>query len=220
MDYFGDESGHLRSVLKGHCEVCVVAVVAGDRVACGRCPTKAVRRIDDISEAKWNDLLDHQKRRLFECFADNEHLSFGYATFTQEQLQSLTKYHLLYQDVSFPPDWDLALTGYAYGEVLFEMGAPDEQLSTFTFDRIASTPQCKAVAEHVHHFVPGTKVYFEGSRKSSGIQAADCLAGAVAEDIKRGTDWLRYLNGHDVYECSPASLVQLENDLSKHRTGP
>lgn len=194
----------------------MVAVVAGDHIACAQCPKRAVRRISDISEAKWNTLLETQKRRLFECFADNEHLSFGYALFTRDQLHTLENYHLLYQDVNLSPAWDLALEGYAYGEILFEMGAREEHRCIFTFDRIASKKQSEAVAQHVRHFVPDTKVFIEGSRQNAGIQAADCLAGAVAEDFKRDTNWLDYLSDHDLVECSPASLVQLENDLTSY----
>lgn len=220
MDYFGDESGHLKGVLQGDCEVCVMAIVGGDRVSCGRCPKKTVRNITDVCEAKWNDLLEVQKRRLFECFSDSDHLEFGFATFNREQLESLDKYHLLYQDVNLPPTWDLALAGYAYGEILFEMGADDDTHSTLTFDRISSKTQSQKVADHVTQFVSPSQVFIEGSRKASGIQAADCLAGGVAEDIKRGTDWLSYLNDDRIIECSHASLIQLENDLTSYSTAP
>jgi len=214
MDYFGDESGHFKGVLQGNCEVCVVAVVAGDRISCGSCPKKTVRRIDDIPEAKWNDLMEHQKRRLFECFADQDHISFGYATFTQDQLYTLENYHRLHQDVEFPPAWDLALKGYAYGEILYEMGADTEDISVFEFDRVASKKQSEAVVEHIHSFVPGTNVFYKGSRKIAGIQAADCLAGAVSEDLRKGTDWLSHLTDQEVVECSETALIQLENDLT------
>jgi len=219
MDAFGDASGDLRGLLNGDCEVYVAAVVAGDRMACGRCAKKAVRQIDDIAEAKWNDLLPKQKRRLFECFADNDYLEFGYAVFTAEQLQSLRLSHLLYQDVHLPPDWDLALEGYAYGELLFELGAKDER-TVFAFDRVASTPQSEAVEEHVQHFVENAMTDYVGSRRSSGVQSADCFAGAVAEDIKSDTDWLSYIDDENIYEQTHMSLVQLEHRLEEFDAGP
>jgi hypothetical protein len=220
MDYFGDESGHLRSVLQQEAEVCVIAVVGGDRVSCSRCPKQAVRNVTDIDEAKWNDLLETQKRRLFECFAENDHLQFGYARFTREQLKSVNNDYLLFQDVDLPPAWDLALSGYAYGEILFDMGALDERRSVFCFDRISSQKQCEAVADHVSEIVPDTKVTYEGSKQVDGIQAADCLAGAVAEDYKRDTDWLGYLDDEDVVQANYMSLAKLEADLHGYDTAP
>lgn len=213
MEYFGDESGHFKGVLNQDCEVCVLAVVAGVRIDCQRCAKKTVRRIDDIPEAKWNDLLDHQKRRFFECLSEQDELQFGYAVFDREKLHSMDEYHLLYQDIDLPPAWDLALAGYTYGEILYEMGAPDEQRAILEFDRISSKKQCEAVVEHVEHFVPSANIFFDGSRQNHGIQTADCLAGGIAEDIKKGTDWKDYLDSDSLYECSSTSLIQLERDL-------
>jgi len=215
MDYFGDVSGDLRGLLNQNSKVVVVGVVAGDQVSCGRCPKQAVRRVDDIQEAKWNDLTDIQKRRLFECFADQDDLEFGYAVYDRDRLHSMDKYHYLYQDVSFPPDWDLALTGYAYGELLFEMDSPGDQRAIFTFDRVASKPQSKAVKKHVEEFVPDTNVFVGGSQQSGGIQAADCLAGAVAEDIKRDTDWIDHLDRESITTATYTSLAKLETLLAK-----
>jgi len=39
--------------------------------------------------------------------------------------------------VNLPPDGTLALEGYAYGELLFEMGATEEH-TVFAFDRVSS----------------------------------------------------------------------------------
>lgn len=221
MDYYGDASGHLRGLLNGACDVYVAAVVAGDRISCGRCPKQAVRRIDDIPEAKWSDLLEVQKRRLFECFAENEHIKFGYALFTRDQLQRLKLSHLLYEGVNLPPAWDLALEGYAYGEILFEMDAKeDRRPPNFTFDRVASKAQSEDVSDHVEHFVEDIRPFIKGSRKSPGIQAADCFAGAVAEDYKSGSDWLNLLDGQEVIECSSISLLQLEHLLHEYDAGP
>jgi len=220
MDYFGDESGHLKGVLQGDCEVCVIGIVGGDRVSCASCPKKTVRNIDDIPEARWNDLMDHQKRRLFECFADNDYLEFGYAVFDRDRLHTMDNYHYLYDDVCLPPAWDLALAGYAYGEILYEMDADQEQIATFTFDRISSKKQSEKVAAHFETFVPGVDPFIKGSRQSPGIQAADCLAGAVAEDIKSDTEWLDYLDDDLITKATYTSLAKLEHDISVHESGP
>jgi hypothetical protein len=216
MDAFGDVSGGFRGLIKGHCPVVVVGVVIGDRIAAGRCPNKTVRTVEDIPEAKWNDLTETQKRRHFECFGENEHLRFGYARFTSNHLHSLKNHYLLHQDVSFPPAWDLALTGYAYGEILFEYDAREERRVIFEFDRVASKKQSEHVANHIEQFVPEVNPFIKGSRQSSGIQAADCFAGAVAEDHKRGTEWLDFIDSDRIVSCSPMALVQLENDLDNH----
>lgn len=218
--YFGDASGHLRGVLNGDCEVYVAAVVSGDRMRCGKCAKQAVRRIGDLTEAKWNSLKETPKRRLVDCLAEQESVSLGFARFTRENLQTLDKYHLLYQDVSFPPDWDLALEGYAYGEILYEMGAKSDRRPIFEFDRVSSKEQSRAVRNHVEEFVPDTNTFFDGSRQNNGIQTADCLAGAVAEDFKSDTEWLSRIDDNRITDCSNFSLIQLEQRLSEYSTAP
>lgn len=198
----------------------VAAVVGGDRIRCGKCAKQAVRRIDDLPEAKWNSLKNTPKRRLIDCLADRQSISLGFARFTQDKLKTLNNYHLLYQDVSFPPDWDLALEGYAYGEILYEMGARDERRPIFEFDRVSSRRQSESVRNHVEEFVPETNVSFQGSRQNSGIQTADCLAGAVAEDFKSDTEWLSEISDRRITNCSSFSLIQLEQRLSEHSTAP
>ena len=214
MYYYGDVSGDFRGLLNGHCDVVVVGVVGGDKVDCMRCAKQTVRDVTDIPEAKWNDLTDVQKRRFYECFTEQESVEYGYACFNREMLHSMEEYHLLYQHVCFPPDWDLALTGYAYGEILYEMDATDNQRPpVFDFDRVASNSQSVSVKEHVEEYVPVADIFIKGSRQSPGIQAADCLAGGIAEDKRRGTDWLEYLNTENITEVGYHSLTKLETDL-------
>lgn len=214
MDYFGDESGHLKGVLQGDCDVCVVGVVGGVKYKCMRCPKRAVDRVDDLEEARWTDMFDTQKRRFLECIADLD-LEFGYVAFDQDKLHTMDNYHYLYQDVSFPPAWDLVLAGYAYGEVLYEMGAPDEHRAIFTVDRISSRKQTEKMIDHVCDFVPGVNPFIAGSKGSKGVQAADCLSGAIAEDMRKGTEWRSYLDDLTMIECTATSLAKLETDLSE-----
>ena len=214
MEYFGDVSGHFKGLLTGDCDVVVVGVISGGRMDCTRCAKKAVKQIDDIPEAKWHGLTDVQKRRMYDCFADQDRLEFGYARFTEEMLQTMNNYHYLYQDISFPPDWDLVLTGYAYGEILYDMGAQQTRHPVFEFDRVASKPQTIAVKEHTEEYVPDVNVFSDGSRQNPGIQAADCVAGGFAEDVKNGTEWRDALDDGDVTQASYSSLAKLETDLS------
>lgn len=216
MEAYGDVSGHFRGLLNGSCEVVVVGVAVGDELLAGSCPKKTVRRVDDIPEAKWHSLTDVQKRRFIDCVAEQDRLEFGYATFTRDSLNTLKNHYLLHQNVSFPPDWDLALTGYAYGEVLYEYGAKDESVAAFFLDRVASRSQGEAVCNHVKKFVPNINPFLKGSRESSGIQAADCIAGAIAEDSKNGTNWMGAIDSSRLKNCGSAALVQLENDLDDH----
>jgi hypothetical protein len=177
--------------------------------------------VNDLPEAKWCDLLDKQKRRLFECFGENEHLEFGYAKFTRTQLQSIGPSHLIYQDVEFPPAWDVALEGWAYGEILMEMGANhDQRPPVFEFDRMASKSQSVALCDHVREFVKKVDPFVEGSRKSKGIQAADCFAGAVAEDYSSDTNWLKHIDDDRIVECSPGALIQLQHKLVEYDSEP
>ena len=216
MYYYGDVSGDFRGLLNGHCDVVVVGVVGGGKIDCMRCPKKTVRRIDDIPEAKWNDLTDVQKRRFFDCFTGQEDVRYGYAQFDKEMLHTMDNYHHIYQDVCFPPDWDLALTGYAYGEILYEMDVTDDRHQPiFEFDRVASKQQSVDVKEHVEEYVPDANIFIQGSRQSHGIQAADCLAGGIAEDEKNGTDWLNELSSDRVTHVGYHSLLKLETDLGK-----
>lgn len=215
MEAFGDVSGHFRGLLGGGCDVVVVGVAVGDGILAGRCPKKTVRNVKDIPEAKWYDLTELQKRRFIDRVADQEALKFGYAKFTRDSLNTIKNHYLLHQNVDFPPAWDLALTGYTYGEVLFEHNAQDESVAVFTLDRVASKPQGKAICQHVQTFVPNINPFLEGSRQSPGIQAADCFAGAVAEDHKYGTSWLDAIDDSRITDCGSAALVQLENDLDE-----
>lgn len=222
MDYFGDVSGHLHGLLHGDCDACVFGVVGGDRIAAGRCPKQAIRRADDIPEARWNDMPEVQKRRFFDCLIDQQDmLTYGYAVIRQEHLETLDKYHLLYQDVEFDIDWDLAFTGYVYGEILFEMNAQEDRRPTFTFDRVASKKQCEQVVEHLQEFISNVKPFYAGSRQEYGIQTADCLAGAIAEDERKGTNWREQLDDGNVVEnAKSTALIQLENSLVNHSAGP
>ncbi|APX98580.1 DUF3800 domain-containing protein [Natronorubrum daqingense] len=216
MQGFGDVSGHFRSLIIGECDVVVVGVVFGDLIQANRCAKQTVRNVQDVEEAKWSDLTETQKRRFIDCLTEHDDTYLGYAKFTRKQLRSLKDQYLLYQDVSFPPDWDLALTGYAYGELLFERGARDENRVDFVFDHVASQSDSADIATHIEEFVPGCNPKYKSSHSSLGIQTADCFAGAVAEDHKKGTDWLSTFDADRIMTCTETALAQFQNDLDRY----
>jgi len=213
MQGYGDVSGHFRNLIRGECDVVVVGVVFGDMIQAPRCAKKTVRNVQNVEEAKWSDLTNVQKRRFIDCLVEYDDTEFGYAKFTRENLRSLKHQYLLYDDVSFPPDWDLALTGYAYGEILFEKGARDEDRVNFEFDHVASMNQSTDIAHHIEEFVPGSAPRYNSSHRSQGIQTADCFAGAVAEDHKRDTNWVAEIDPTRIHRCCETALIQLQRDL-------
>lgn len=216
MECFGDVSGHFRGLIQHDCEVVVVGLVIGYRVAAARCPNRAVRNVADIREAKWNDLKEKQKRRMVECLQENDALEFGYAKFTAGMLHRLEKHYLLHQDVSFPPAWDLTLTGYAYGEIMFEYDVTEERRVIFYADRVASKPQTEDLLAHVTEYVNLDQHFIAESTDVKGVQAADCFAGAVAEDHKRGTDWLSNIDDDRITVATNNCLTKLEHDLDRY----
>lgn len=218
MKYFGDASGHLRNLLHGECEVYVAGVVGGDPNDCLRCPKRAVRRVSDIDEARWADLQDVQKRRLFDCFVESD-ISFGYVKITAQQLQQLEHSYLLYQNVSFPPDWDLAVEAHAYAEILRRLTSIDRETFEFVFDRIIANKQSNAVANQIEQIVGDVSASFISSHSSHGVQAADCFAGAVAEDHKSDTARIEQVD-QDTAVPSQSVLSRLEERLVQHEPEP
>ncbi len=216
MDAFGDVSGHFRNLISHECEVVVAGIVMGNKREAMRCPKKTVRNVNNVKEARWNDLTDIQKRRMVECLADNDYLSFGYTMYTADQLHDLSCNYLLHQDVGVPEPWDLALTAYAYTEILFQHGANEENRLIFYLDRVASKKQTNRVIGKVQDLVELDQVFISDSAKVKGVQAADCFAGAVAEDARRGTSWLDEFDHNQITEAKPAGLPRLENDLVEY----
>ena len=217
MEAFGDVSGNFRSLIKHECEVVVVGVVmATDRVAAARCPKRTVRDVQNVDEAKWNELTDVQKRRMIECLSGDDSLEFGYTLFKADHLHQLEYNYLLHQDVSVPEPWDLALIAYAYTEILFQPGADELRRLLFYFDGVAWQKQANRVSGKIQHLVDLEQLVVSDSAQVKGVQAADCFAGAVAEDERHGTDYLGEFPADTVTEAVPGGLVQLEQDLRKY----
>jgi hypothetical protein len=217
MELYGDESGHLRSLLEGDEDLFVLAVVVGDPECCVRCPKRTVRDVRNIEEAKWSELTDTQRRRMIECLAGcKPSLSFGYVTIKQSDLLQLQDHYRLYED-DLRYGWDLCVIADCYasisGELLQGKGA-----HTFTFDRLFSKKMSERVIDMMTEMTPELEVRHADSRKVTGIQTADCFAGAVREDRLRKQNWLDELE--EVSNVTESALATVEERLLDLKTGP
>lgn len=217
---YGDESGTLRNVLRGEEEVFVLGVVAGGQFDCAACAKRAVREVTDLAEAKWNDLTELQKRRVIDCFREKTDLSFGFAAIERESLLDLEGHYLLFRDDSFATDWDLLTIAHGYCELLHALPVSVTSQDRFRFDQLASRSISTEVLDRVESRWPELDAGYGSSRQIRGIQAADCFAGAVAEDLKRGTTWREELDGRGVVDVSAETLIRLERLLHDERAGP
>lgn len=212
MYAFGDESGHPKDPIEKREPFCV-AVVAGDQEDCIRCPKKAVRRVSDIDEAKWNDLTDTQKRRVIKCFNQNtDRLSLGYGVITHSDMLA-SRRHRFYEDSLFDGrPTDMCVQGLAYSVVLQERGFEDRPSNQFVFDKIHSSRQAEYVKEQVQSQFNHIRITFTDSRTTKGIQAADCLAGAALEPKRGGYDWLAHIDSVRVC-CASDEIVKAIRDV-------
>jgi hypothetical protein len=212
MYAYGDESGHLRNLLNGNCDVFVLAIVAGEQYDCSACPKQAVRRITDLEEAKWKNLTTHQKRRVVDCFADQERdLSYGYIALSRSDLQELDESYLLYQDRAFERDWDLSVIGYGYAHMLKNVISNKVHIN-FTFDRIFGRAQSNQVAQTIRQTDLSADIQHKSSHSTRGIQAADCIAGLVAEAYRGRSKWINKLH-EQMAELSCDFVGVLDDDL-------
>lgn len=217
---YRDESGTLRSVLRGEEEVFVLGVVAGEQFDCAGCAKRAVRDVSDLSEAKWNDLTELQKRRAVDCFREKTDLSFGYVAIERETLLDLNGHHLLFQNDVFDTDWDLLTIGHAYRELLDALPVSVTSQGRFRFDKLASQSISNEVLDLVEARWPDLDVDHGSSRQTRGIQAADCFAGAVAEDIRKNTAWCDTLDSQRIVDASEETLIRLQQLLHDESAGP
>lgn len=217
MELYGDESGHLRSLLDGDEDLFVLAVVAGNAECCMRCPKRAVRNVTNIEEARWNDLTATQRRRLVDCLAECEpDLSLGYVAIEQCDLRQLQGHYRLYEgDLKY--DWDLCVIADCYASVVEEL-LQSEGNYTFTFDRLFSKKMSGRVVEAMHETTPELEICHDDSRKVAGIQTADCFAGAVREDRLREQNWLDEFE--EVSDATKFALATIEDRLLNAKTGP
>ena len=188
VPYYGDISGSFKGLLSGETEVCVAVIVGGARDDCLRCPKRTVNNVQDISEARWYDLMETQKRRFIDCIRENRDcLMAGYATIRVGDLKRLSTWYKLY-----PPNevqvWPVLVRSFAYFEI-FNAIADTQERSRFYPDRFHSQPQQKLMEEELSERLPQLEVSASGSRQRQGIQTADCIAGAIREQQIGRNEW-------------------------------
>lgn len=217
MELYGDESGHLRSLLEGEEDLFVLAVVAGDPECCMRCSKRVVRNVKDIEEARWSDMTDTQRRRFIDCLIECEpDMSFGYVAIQQRDLLNLQRYYRLYED-DLNYAWDLCVIGDCYAELVRQLISNDAN-PRFTFDRLFSKKMSDRVVDVIRETTPGLEMNHGNSRQTSGIQTADCFAGAVREHLLEERDWLHKFQG--VTCATNFALAGVERRLHEEGTGP
>lgn len=220
MELFGDESGHLRSLLDGDCNLFVISLVAGDPARCRACPKRAVRNVQDISEARWCDLTEIQKRRMIDCLVDcGADLSYGYVAIEHADLHDLERHYRLYED-DLRYAWDLCIIGDCYAELagqLIDGRASDCRL---TFDRFMSQKMSDRIIEVIHETRSDLVVEHGNSRQVGGIQTADCFAGAVREHLQEDEDWLDSFDDNLVTCGTNYALAGVEHRLFAEETAP
>jgi hypothetical protein len=219
MEVFGDESGGLRNLLNGECSLFVIGVVAGEATDCVSCPKRAIRKTRDLSEAKWNDMRSVQKRRFIDCLVEQSEIEFGYVALREQNFQGLENCHHIYQNSGFRFDWDLCVIGYAYSILLQRLPSVDSD-HTFTFDKFYQTKQSDQIAAVIEEEMGRTTVTYGSSHQIKGIQAADCFAGAVAEHLRGGTQWLDAIDDIRIYCSTDDILRRIEKELLDNNTGP
>lgn len=217
MQAYGDESGNLRAVLTGDEDMFVLAAVAGDQLDCQRCPKQMQRYVDNMPEVKWGDLTPTNKRRLLDCFVGQD-LWFAYAIITADRLQSLTNSYLLYPDNpngAFGTDWDLGVMGLSYFELLtlFQTETDLKTPPPLTFDEFRTKSMSAEIMAVINDCDPGLEVTPASSRQTVGIQAADCVAGAVHESARGDESWLRHIPTARQFDVTNAALAQVERVL-------
>lgn len=217
MELYGDESGHLRSLLGGDEDLFVLAVVAGSPECCIRCPKRAVRNVTNIEEARWSDLTATQRRRLVDCLVECEpDLSFGYVAIEQNDLHGLQNHYRLYED-DLRYDWDLCVIADCYASIVGKLLQSSES-QTFTFDRLVSKKMSKKVVETMRETIPELEICHDDSRKVTGIQTADCFAGVVRGNRLRDQSWLDEFE--DVSDVTESALATVEERLLGVKTVP
>lgn len=212
---YGDESGQLRNLLSGHCERFVIAAISGDTEDCMRCPKRTLRQCSSGSkEAKWRDLDEVGKRRMISCLSDQD-ISVGYVAFTIDCLRSLDRSDRLYnpQNSPFDDDWDLCVMGFSYHEILTELLPSPDAPARLKFDRFRSGTDSNPIAQRATIDRPQWEAIDKTSESVKGIQAADCIAGAIAEDLCSETHWTDMLDVERT-NCTDATLEYVEHCLT------
>jgi len=208
---YGDESGQFNNLLEEGDPFSLGVVACAERVDCVRCPKRAIRRATDLTEAKWYDMTETQKRRFVDCLnGSNGKISVGYAVLTHADFEAMRRSHDVYklhQDALFGDmPTDMCVMGRLYAVILKRIGVDDERSNSFVFDRVYSSKQSGFVRSALEEEYHEISAEHANSRKRQGIQAADCVAGAAAEPERGGRDWIDKLNDGILHPATEEAL--------------
>jgi hypothetical protein len=211
---YGDESGQFKDPLKNRGPFSLGVVACDERVDCVRCPKRAIRRATDLTEARWCDMTDTQKRRIVDCLNGLEgDISVGYAILTRADFEDMRRSHDVYklhQDALFGDmPTDMCVMGQLYAVILQQMGVNDERRNSFVFDRVYSSNQSGFVRSAFKKKFHEISVEHANSREKQGIQAADCIAGAAAEPERGGKNWMNRLNDDILYPATDNAVESI-----------
>lgn len=132
---FGDESGNFRNLLNGHCSHFSLSIVVGDRFASMGCVKGAIRRAEDLQEARWNELTDLQKRRVIDEI-NSRAVEIFYLVIDRDDLRDIKHNFALYDADRMTVRPSSYATATMYAALLGEAGLQD--IDRFNFDRITS----------------------------------------------------------------------------------
>jgi len=196
---YGDESGQFEDALENRGPFSLGIVACAESMDCVRCPKRAVRRATDLTEARWYDMTDTQKRRFIDCLNDLDgKVLVGYAVLTHADFDRVRRSHDVYklhQDALFGNSpTDMCIMGLVYAEILKRMGVEDDPLNRFVFDRVYSSKQSGFVKSAFENEFHELSTEHANSRKKQGVQAADCVAGAAAESKGVGETGIEEIN--------------------------
>ncbi|MFC7081837.1 DUF3800 domain-containing protein [Halorussus caseinilyticus] len=135
-------------------------------------------------------------------------------------LRALSNLYLLYQDRTFEISWDLAVIALGYSLVLSPIVESANTNLSFTFDRLFGTKQSNQIVQRLGDEHPEIEVQHATSHGTTGIQAADCIAGAVADSYRNGRNWFEGTNV-DVNFQTRELLTRMDQLLrDENKTGP
>ncbi len=215
---YGDESGQFNDLLENRGPFSLGVMACAERMDCVRCPKRAIRRATDLTEARWYDMTDTQKRRFVDCLNGLDgKISVGYAVLTHADFEAMRQSHDVYkihQDVLFDDmPTDMCIMGRLYAEILKRMGVDDERRNSFVFDRVYSSKQSDFVRSAFEEEFHEASVEHANSRKKQGIQTADCVAGAAAEPERGGKNWIDEIDDSILYPATEEALESIQSFL-------
>jgi len=196
-----------------------MGIVYGNELDCQRCPQRTLRRLDDVPEVKWNNLRNHQKRRVIECI-DDEIERIHWITIDRQMLNDLDHSYALYNHDVFDIERDLAIIAIGYREMLFPIDTSSGNQYEFIFDQLFDSHTSGAVNSKINRSLDEWSVEYGNSRRIGGIQSADCVAGAASEDYSTDSDWLDIIAEDKSESFTDEMLMRVEHRLHESRTEP